>query len=543
MQASLFNAVISMCSKRIHQRLGLAKTNGKVRTPIRDILADVVKGLRRLRPNWTDFIDKAKAILNLIDAWLNHRVLFRLGNIVAAMHDFSHSTAWKTFVASTPALDVQRSQVDCLIRGVKKLSMYRDVARYLYRTAKRYPISRVIRVTVVDLPSTMFARSPQEDHTSELEQVFRRVFGNKETVSNVCRILGMCQPVAGCSFENSTRSTRDQPAIHAEVQLLAYCDHHLRGMKPRVICSSKEACFLCDLLIKTHSKMYTPYTHGRLYPAWRLPTVRGDDRLANEFTLALQRRLEESLVRMRRANRRIRNPLPDNESASHTLLVSSTTLVDTESGPEEGSQGESEYQGPAAGPAGSAVPERPEAVEGGDDTPDDEKLEPSLADPMTSAHEGGVSSAGIPTDVSAIKAVALNKAEETNANATATCSGHQTHVLRLGEAISTRLDPGHENSQLFATDSFDLLVERSEAESASSSGARHPPKRFTCGITWITAEEASIIMEQSGLLIVDINTLDEVSLPLEGLTTFFLRDGDGCVLRLSLDAHSQDSIP
>lgn len=60
--------------------------------------------------------------------------------------------------------------------------------------------------------------------------------------------------------------------IHAEIQLLFYYEMHPDYiMRPRVICSSKSACFLCDLFVKIHAKFYVARTHGVLYDKWILP--------------------------------------------------------------------------------------------------------------------------------------------------------------------------------------------------------------------------------------------------------------------------------
>ena len=62
--------------------------------------------------------------------------------------------------------------------------------------------------------------------------------------------------------------------MHAEIQLLFYYEQNPRRLRPRVICSSKSACYLCDLFFKVHGQFYVPRTHGRLYQKWTLPDWR-----------------------------------------------------------------------------------------------------------------------------------------------------------------------------------------------------------------------------------------------------------------------------
>lgn len=62
--------------------------------------------------------------------------------------------------------------------------------------------------------------------------------------------------------------------VHAEVQLLFFYEQNPRRRLPRVICSSKSACYLCDLFFRIHGRFYLPRTHGRLYHKWTLPDWR-----------------------------------------------------------------------------------------------------------------------------------------------------------------------------------------------------------------------------------------------------------------------------
>lgn len=61
--------------------------------------------------------------------------------------------------------------------------------------------------------------------------------------------------------------------VHAEVQLLMHYESKRDvRYRPRVLKSSKDACFLCDLFIKAHGKFYIPKTHGKVYDLWILPS-------------------------------------------------------------------------------------------------------------------------------------------------------------------------------------------------------------------------------------------------------------------------------
>ncbi|TVY31847.1 hypothetical protein LSUB1_G008297 [Lachnellula subtilissima] len=59
--------------------------------------------------------------------------------------------------------------------------------------------------------------------------------------------------------------------VHAEIQLLFYYELHPDCPRPRIICSSKSACYLCNLFFRLHGGFHIPRTHGRLYDKWILP--------------------------------------------------------------------------------------------------------------------------------------------------------------------------------------------------------------------------------------------------------------------------------
>ena len=75
--------------------------------------------------------------------------------------------------------------------------------------------------------------------------------------------------------------------VHAEIQLLFFYELHPDRPPPRTICSSKSACYLCNLFFDLHGRFHVPRTHGRLYDQWCLPYW---------MTFSVERRQELSTV-------------------------------------------------------------------------------------------------------------------------------------------------------------------------------------------------------------------------------------------------------
>ena len=63
-----------------------------------------------------------------------------------------------------------------------------------------------------------------------------------------------------------------QRFVHAEIQLIAHYETSSNRL-PRVIGSSKHACFLCNAFIQAHGTFYVSKTHGQCYEQWYIPDL------------------------------------------------------------------------------------------------------------------------------------------------------------------------------------------------------------------------------------------------------------------------------
>ncbi|KAG9227964.1 hypothetical protein BJ875DRAFT_530805 [Amylocarpus encephaloides] len=117
-----------------------------------------------------------------------------------------------------------------------------------------------------------------------------RVFKSIQVEPVEVLVPDTCQEVAGYK-------------VHAEIQLLFFYELHPDIPRPRVICSSKSACYLCNLLFELHRGFDIPRTHGKLYTKWMLPhwldipTERREDLglLATQLKAALDSKIQSTL--------------------------------------------------------------------------------------------------------------------------------------------------------------------------------------------------------------------------------------------------------
>ncbi|TAQ89111.1 hypothetical protein B7494_g2575 [Chlorociboria aeruginascens] len=88
--------------------------------------------------------------------------------------------------------------------------------------------------------------------------------------NNKCRVFQNVQvEVFQTPIPSSVEDSHGK--VHAEIQLLFFYELHPDRLRPRYICSSKSACYLCNLYFRLHGGFYVPRTHGRLYKKWILP--------------------------------------------------------------------------------------------------------------------------------------------------------------------------------------------------------------------------------------------------------------------------------
>lgn len=176
-----------------------------------------------------------------------------------------------------PALmltDYNEERKQYLSRTVKKLASYGSTAEFLVRLAAKKSIFASIDITLVK--ATAMEMKPIVEANRFIAGLFTDVYGSSQAPSAVPK-LKTClkqqqkqqQQLDYPAFCRAVSSTRF--VVHAEIQLVAYYESHRAAFPPRVLCSSKKACFLCNLFVNLHGKFFMPSTHGRIYDTWTIP--------------------------------------------------------------------------------------------------------------------------------------------------------------------------------------------------------------------------------------------------------------------------------
>jgi hypothetical protein len=336
MERNVFDAVVSMCTKRILLRLRLARSKrGAQNRSIQQGLRSAVQCLSELRMATSDpryrllssFIQEAKLVIKLADDWVNHQTLVRLTELVDSIYRLRLAVDPEALFGGLTSRDMDPSSRKSLINIINKVARYREIGRYLYRLSKRKSLHHPIKFTAIGLPAEVYARPTEISATSTLEHVLARhqqSFRNKD-ITRICHLIDSKNHSANSQFANQVVKSLTKSKIHAEIQVIYYLELNPSSLPPRIIASSKDACFLCNAFIQMHGKMYTARTHGRLYPGWRLPFAPTLVGLEQRFNVLLESHVNAGLRTLLSRNRKTVYPNP-NESTLLTLPLSASTL-------------------------------------------------------------------------------------------------------------------------------------------------------------------------------------------------------------------------
>lgn len=341
-EREVFTAIISICSSRILSRLRLTGRR-KHKRSFKDVLSHTVDCINCLTHNNADdpntiavlasFATAAKEIIKLEKSWCNHQTSARLENLVEGIFRLHRQQIVRTTLSVVSDRDMEPSLKASLINMVSKVARYRQAARLLYRTAKKFPIVRRARVEITNLPPEAFHLWDVREHQPQLLATILRTapnFADVNKLGHIWRLLQITPSDAQNGFSQHTCHALQRTKIHAEVQLIFYCELQSALKFPRVICSSKDACFLCNALISVHGKMHTPRCHGRLYPGWRLPFLPESSYMQRQLNGHLESTIRDSLRALIANQKRTVHPSPL-ESTLLTLPTSVSTRMSSHS--------------------------------------------------------------------------------------------------------------------------------------------------------------------------------------------------------------------
>ncbi|KAF4990410.1 hypothetical protein FDECE_14402 [Fusarium decemcellulare] len=319
----VLQAVISMCRSRILTRARFKDRGDK--PTIQSILDKVVAGMKQLPTDGSkrDFIDLGSKLASKMNEFQQDRSSSEpgplssddnLGSIVSAFHDISRIPNLESILCEKLGSVIRPpSLLPGLLNTIRKLGKYQSSANTLEELSKRHSIVGNASLRIVTLDSLESSRpSPGAlargfDLKQKLKAL-KRDRGSGWDVDDLIRKLSRTFKNDTEQFEEQFRGMTSHPKVHAEIQLAWYVDEQHFPNPPRVITSTKDACFLCNAFLSFHGEYIIPRTHGRIYPGWRLPST-GFGGLREGFPQELQRLAAERIdLLIRDGFKKLQNP-------------------------------------------------------------------------------------------------------------------------------------------------------------------------------------------------------------------------------------------
>jgi hypothetical protein len=154
-----------------------------------------------------------------------------------------------------------------------KLSRYVSAAYFLAEEARRQSILATLKVEIVvcePLPGAAYVPSPKD------LQSLLSTLASPTSMSQLRQHVGARTMNHSADTELLVSSrygdlVNAKCAVHAEIQLLFHYEFRSPCLPPQVICSTKKACYFCNLFFALHGRFTMLATHGRLYEKWTLP--------------------------------------------------------------------------------------------------------------------------------------------------------------------------------------------------------------------------------------------------------------------------------
>ncbi|KAK3335739.1 hypothetical protein B0T19DRAFT_16997 [Cercophora scortea] len=342
LQGRILDAVISMCQNRIFSRLGSQRPDASYRRKNKPLFATCVQKVLDAVCAYHDTTKESKSgavlfakqasrllgLLNRLETCKAKALKRHLENIIIEAHQLAKSVDISSVLSGITYKELDPGTIGRFIHQIGKLGRYMECSRHLARTAKKLRLFSNASVDIVSLDAHCFARHHRINSLGLSECLSQCQAGKPRpiTIGGICSKLQTSKTESSDTFTWTTRRVLEESRIHAEVQIVAHYEINPVANPPRVICSNKDACYLCDLLIRLHGKFHTPSTHGVLYPSWRIPNIASFGDVLARLHTALESQIQATIQKLMASTKRPVTTFP-NESTTFPLSNSLSTLA------------------------------------------------------------------------------------------------------------------------------------------------------------------------------------------------------------------------
>lgn len=299
-------AILDMSQPRLLSRLGVqragikkaAKDRSFFGSPIQQIINAVsqYKYTKKVEAEARRFIKLAGELLTHLEQLKTCKVVALTACFKRVTYTSSQLIASIKFDKLFSALNIDPLMKTGFVTRLGKIARYYESSHFLVQLAKRSILFDHTEVTTIKLNEEAFLRVPNSETIHRLSECLSRCHPGAPlpfNINKICQKVKTDPTTANAVFGKATRKILAESKVHAEVQIVAYYGLHPVARKPRVICSNKDACYMCNLFIQVHGMYYVPKSHGRLYTGWRVPPISSLNDAHAQLDKALQNKIRD----------------------------------------------------------------------------------------------------------------------------------------------------------------------------------------------------------------------------------------------------------
>lgn len=161
----------------------------------------------------------------------------------------------------------------------------------LFELGKSNSLFRNVRVVSISLDWDHLHIPTTKPSSFSLESCVVRCSQDKSSMFRLCEYLNKPLAEASSAFSIAAHRNIMESKMHAEIQILVYYYLVTPQLRPRIFGSSKDPCYLCNMVIGLDGRFGVLGTSGRLHPRWKLPSMPVFDDLWNKTNNELESKI------------------------------------------------------------------------------------------------------------------------------------------------------------------------------------------------------------------------------------------------------------
>ena len=188
--------------------------------------------------------------------------------IVTLAHNLIQSPDFTVALRTSSKLDSK--QLASLEDAITKLGQFFKASSELVLAARRWRCQIFQRIRVEGFQTGVPDNIKKQSEPGSALPLINHLLNSPDT----SKLLGRYRDsdhFADATILRRLNNPRSGIKVHAEIKLLFFYATHPENARPRVICASKSACYLCDLFIRVQGEFQTPRTFGKFNERWILP--------------------------------------------------------------------------------------------------------------------------------------------------------------------------------------------------------------------------------------------------------------------------------